>query len=228
MTVIAALAGCNGSDETPAEDTEPTVVSSGDCLNEPAVVRDARRTWGRSADIDGDGASDAVYLADDPGAGPRCRRFVAVDTGDVTYSAPADVLGYPEITGAAVFRLIQLGGSEGAEIVFSAYGTRIGAVTVYQLFTFSDGRLRPVTGPYGELVDDPSKQPVGAGCSGGGFVVSEASGSDPARRRAVDRRFFALRGDRLEPRGESRRGVAPGTPLAAALPEFTRPLFGGC
>lgn len=176
LAVLATLAGCSGSDDDATDDAASTVVPSGGCFNEPAVVEDARRAWGRSADIDGDGASDTVFLAkdEDPDTAPSCRTFVGVDTGDVTYSARASVLGYPEITGAAVFRLVQLGGSDGA------------------------------------------------------VVISEASERDPDRRQTVDRRFFSLSGDDLKPRGETTRRVAPDTPLAAALPEFTRPMFGGC
>jgi hypothetical protein len=228
LAAVTVLAGCTGSDDAATDAGTPTVVASGECPNESAVVQDARRTSRRSADVDGDGARDTISLVEEATAEPSCRIFVVVDTGGVTYSAPASVLGYPEITGETVFRMVQLGGSDGAEIVFTAYGTGIGALTVYRVFTFAGGRLRPVAGSYDEVVDDPSRRPVGVGCVDGGVVISEASARDPDLPRTVDRRFFALSGDDLKPRGESTRQIPPGEPLPAALPEFTRPLFGGC
>ena len=224
-----ALAGCSGSDDPDPTSQETTLVPSGDCPGESDAVAAARRGSAQAADIDGDGAADAVYIAKDPAAEPSCRTFVVVDTGDVTYAANASVLGDRQVRKTAIFRLIQLGGSDGAEIVFSANGTEPESFAVYKLFTFDDGELRPIAGPYRDVVDGPYGHPVGAGCaSDGRLVISEASGSDPHRQRTVDRRFFTLNGDSLEPSGEMTRRIGSGRSLTAAWPEFRRPLFGRC
>jgi hypothetical protein len=238
---LVVSAGCTGSDDStepdeptaptaPTESTEPSpiVVPGGECANEAATVEAAKPVWGRSTDVNGDRRADAIYLAKDPEGAPRCRRFLIVDTGDVMYSANASVVGYSELWGASVFRLLQLGGSRGHEIVVSTYGA-VDSLVVYRLFTFHDGKLRPVADPYNMVVDDPNGHPVGAGCiPDGRFAISEASEASPNASRTVQRRFFALVADRLVPRGEQTRPLPPGAELDAAFREFELPLFGGC
>ena len=228
VTVAAALVSCSASGGDDRTELVSSVVPSGACHNEVAAVEEARPISARRADLDGDGARDAVYVVKDREAAPDCRTFVVVDTGDVTYSANVSVPDHPEATGTALFRFVQLGGSDGAEIVFSAYESGLRTVTVYRILTFAGDRLQVVTGPHSTLVDDPSAPPVGAGCVAGRLVISTVSARGADRSRVVDRRFLTLEGAELKPRRVASRRVAPGATLDAVLPEFRRPLYGGC
>jgi hypothetical protein len=229
LAVITGCSASSGSAPTFEESTHPAYVLSGGCDNERSAVRNGTADHTRTADVDGDGMPDTVYVVADRTAPKDCRTFVVVDTGDVTYSANATVLGYRDVAPAAVFRLTDLGGSPGVEIVTRQVAFGIESLTVHKLFTFFDGRLTSVVGPYRDVVDDPFGLPLGVGCTADGrIVISGASDLDPTVTRTVDRRFFTLVDDRLTPAGEEIGEVPGGESLAQAFPEFEHPLFSGC
>ncbi|HYJ68051.1 MAG TPA: hypothetical protein VEX15_10365 [Nocardioidaceae bacterium] len=183
----------------------------------------------KSGDIDGDGQPDSVHLAEDPDAGPNCRTFVVVDTGDVTYSANLTVeslLGYHS-GGSTLAQIVDLGGSSGDEIVVKQVATATEWMHFYPVYTLHAGKLQAVDGPANAY--DPYGLRTGAGCSTDGrIVMSTASDLDPNVARTVTRRFYELVATTWHRVGRDTGEVPAGQPLAAAYPEFARPFFGGC
>src|SRR3712207_4012654 len=77
-TVALALTPTSASG-TPGDADEGTLRTSGLCRHEAELVTDALKRSSTQVDIDGDGRLDAVGVATDESAGPRCRAFGAVD-----------------------------------------------------------------------------------------------------------------------------------------------------
>lgn len=153
LLVMAGAAACDGGSgpstspahESPSVTPSPTIVESGRCPNEAALVRDeaATRPPALIGDTDGDGSSDRTTVRIDPEASEGCTAAVVVEAATAIYSAPLDLLdpgaALSELGVPAARSLTELNGADGAEIIVTAH---VGASTEFvAVFTIANGRL---------------------------------------------------------------------------------------
>jgi hypothetical protein len=223
---------------SPSTPTSPraTTVTGSDCAGEADLVSVAFGQPGAvSADVDGDGADDAVIATVDDQASPACRAFVGVRTATgSTYSTALDPrTTTPRGAEAVVVGVPDLGADGDAEIVVDTAFAGDGLSA--QLFSLTDGGL--VWVPTGAFEDGSFYVegggvtfPRGAGCTPQGeLVLSMASLVERAETYEVTRQFYPATGDPIElgsPRVETDR--VPAETLPERFPEFGTDHWGAC
>lgn len=247
---VLVVGACDDGRSTPRGSSISTTGERADsadasgCANQDDVVRDmaAYSEQELTGDVDGDGAEDVVSLAIDPEAEPGCRALLVVETRDAVAVAAVD----PDaarvqrgLSQPALSFLTELD-PRGVEVVVDI---EMGASTRFAgVFTLKDEDLRRIDVAglrIGPVASDPGLEDLfayggsvghidGAGCArDGDIVVSSATPSGSgADRYQVERRFYALEGATLVPRGRERRVVAARD--LDDLPEFTSLPFGSC
>ena len=196
-----------------------------------------------SADVDGDGTQDHIYLVRDGDAEEGCRAFLVLETqgnGGLIASEPVWRAGsrgtLPE---PLIHSVVQIDGEGGSEVLVDEMA---GASTRFVgAFTFVEDMLERVTPseptadfwsgaeeflfPYGGSVGHIE----GADCADQhDVVVSVALPAGPsANTYAVARRFFDLDGTELIQR-DLARTVATADEVFENFPEFRASPFGSC
>ena len=141
LTVAPGLGGFGGA-------TLPTAVMQAEpvstCAEARAAVLAAASPEALEADVDGDGATDRVFVATRPDAPPRCRYFLVAQTGATAVVRPVrfaerDASFAAEIRIPQVLVLAEVDRRPGAEAVVVVWR---GASTEFAaLFAVRDGRF---------------------------------------------------------------------------------------
>lgn len=212
----------------------PRAAPGSDCPNEVKASADPslRRSPPFDGDVDGDGASDRVFIAADESAAPECSAFVVALTRSARLSAPVFQPGFePSLNLPALRFLTPLDARPGAEVVVDVAA---GASTVFAAaFTVNDGRLRRLA----VRGDDPALDDLfaygssaghtnGADCEKGLVVVSDAV--PVGGRWRVRRKFFRRAEGSLEILRERSENLVVSSAGMRALPEFSGRPFSRC
>ena len=242
LSVLLLFGACDGAD--PSEGATVRLPDDKiDCPNEVSVREDGSlREPGRlQGDVDGDGASDTVYLALDPGAEPGCQAFVVAETAGGLRSAPvweagAEMsVGRPQLLGLA-----ELNGAPGADVIVQELA---GASSQFAgVLVVEDGSLVRLTRPEsdGETIG-PERHLFAYGgsvghleavdCDGEGRIVTSVAvpdvrSGDVGDMYEVTREVLAAEGAALRVVDRERTRVAPTE--VAELPEYRNSPFGSC
>ncbi len=241
---VAALAGCVPeapqprvtTTGEPASPTQASTLASGSCPNAGVALGDGERAGGTlSADVDGDGASEEIYLVLDDAASAGCRAFLVARGTTGTWAAPTQERGVEyALATPRLNAVVPVDTRPGAEVVVDV---EQGASTQFvALFTFVDGALRRVEAegapglpggllPYGGSVGHIEATDC-APEAGADVVVSTAAplGKD----YELQRRFFALQGAELVPVADLDERQKVAAEEIASFPEFASGPFGSC
>ncbi|MGI8407445.1 MAG: hypothetical protein ACR2L3_02935 [Actinomycetota bacterium] len=236
----AGLLACSRVEEAlPPPRTEPSAPQSSSpnaadlCPNEEEATAIGTEEGSQSEhDVDGDGASEQIFVAKDPEGPPGCQAFLGL-VGDSfgTLIAPVDdelafELGLPAVSGVA-----EVDGLAPKEIIVDVAS---GASTAFAgLFSVQDGRLvrRTLEGdspyarsfPYGGSVGHLE----GSDCSGPGTLVITVA-IPRGKGYLVHRRFFKSDGSAfILDLSLSEKQIVVSSALDD-IPELSGALFGSC
>jgi hypothetical protein len=237
LLMAAAIGAC--TTETPEPRTgEPTAAPeptrtavAPDCPNQDSATSSlgSVRPGSLSADVDGDGSDDTMFLAVDEDAPAGCRAFLVADTSSGTLAeeiSEPDItfdLGLPTLEGT-----VQVDGRPGDEIIVRVMA---GASTLFVgLFTLYEDELERIeisgAAEYGNLF--PSGGSVGhlegSDCTEDGIVVSLAT--PRGKGYEVTRTFYSISATHAAPAGSQRDVVRPRN--LDRFPEFAGPPFVNC
>ncbi|MEA2460148.1 MAG: hypothetical protein QOH90_325 [Actinomycetota bacterium] len=180
---VVVAGGCMSETVTPTD--LPRYLTSGDCPGEEQAVADPSLKKGGplEGDVNGDGASDEVFLVKAKGD-PDCSNFLVVDVGSAVFSTPLASegggldLGLPFLKGLA-----QIDGRPGDEV----YATVLtGASTEFlSVFSTGSGKLERLEaeGSYGPLFPSGASaahaEATDCRAGKGRIVVETATRTDP-------------------------------------------------
>ncbi|MDQ4064475.1 MAG: hypothetical protein M3161_00320 [Actinomycetota bacterium] len=243
IVIALVVAACTGGTESPPVEPARVVSEDDDCPDQREIVTDGDHLASEaSADVDGDGTEDEIYLVRDDAAPEDCRAFLVV----ATQGEDARVVSEPvwrrgsraTVPEPRIHSVVQIDGEPGIEIVVDEAA---GASTRFAgAFTFDGDALERIAPaeptefwsgaeeflfPYGGSVGHIE----GADCADQhDVVVSVALPAGPsANTYAIARRFFDLEGAELVER-DLVRTVATADDVFEDFPEFRASPFGSC
>lgn len=185
-------------------------------------------------DVDGDGASDVVYLVSDPDGSFDCRSFLVAETAEGRVATPTNEQGVEHaLPIPRIHSLAQVDRSGGEEILVDL---EQGASTQFiGIFTLLDGRLErvrvaentdfgnlfPYGGSVGHLEASNCADHPDADVS---VAVATANTTD----YTVRTRLYEMNGARLEPLPRSDQPPIATTRRLDRVPGFSTSPFGDC
>lgn len=236
LCIVFAASCRDGSTTGSSASMSPQVIGARRCPDAAKVVTDPelRAPGGATADLDGDGEEEKIFIARDDDAQAGCAEFLVAHGATKTAVA---TLAQPGLDTSAVgavptiLTVAQVDGRPGLDVVVNLVA---GASTQFAgVYSMAGGELERVR-VKGDLPEADDLFPYGGSvghieasdCTPGGAVVVSQAVPDTTRRYDVTRRFLRFDGQAWRVDRTQRREM----PLdnLSRLPEFATGPFAHC